>query len=261
LVETVGSLQVELAPKGVKETGEAAEKVIKQTKEGEKSSKGWGIAHLAAVAGVIKSSPIAQSYMAELSAITGMFADIILTQLMPVLDPFMEFLWEGAEAFENLGPQMKKVIAGVVGIAVAMYVLSAHPIIGAIVLIALGLALLEKKFGAVTIMGRGLVAIFNAITGAVKTLLHWLIGGSLIPVLEMLGSVVKLAVMPYILAFKLGVEGVTKAVEVGGAIVQKTFTMINNFTFGGIMGALEGVTTAAEKLGGVANKVKGWLSF
>lgn len=261
MAETLSALEIELSPKGFEQVQVAMSNVIKQTEEGEKKSRGWGIAHLAAIAGIIKSSPIAQSYMQELSAITGVFADTILTQLMPVLDPMFELLWSGTEMFEQMDGPIKTVIAGVIGLAVAMYVLSAHPIIGAITLVTLGLILLEKKFGAVTEVVKIAAWYFDFYFGLIKKISHALTGGSLVPDLELLGNIIKTLVAPQLLMMKLGMEGVTRAVEVGGAIVNKTFTMINNFTFGSITGAIGAVQEGIEAVGSAANKVKGWLSF
>jgi len=261
LVETLTSLQVELTEKGVEQVTEAIRLVTKETEKAKKSSKEWGLAHLAAIAGVIKSSPIAMSYMAELSAMTGAFADIILTQWMPIIEPIIAFGWELTEIMENMGPTGKIVVAAMVGIGVAMWMLTAHPLMLAIIVLIGGFVLLRRETGSTKAALMAMLNPFTSIVLIVKALSHLLTGGSLVPDLAALGNVIKTIAMPQLMLLKLGVEGVAMVVGTAGAAVQKTFTMINNFTFGGITNTLEGVTEGIDAVGGAAKKVSGWMGF
>jgi len=262
MAETLTALEVELSPKGLVEVTNALLAVNKEQQKATKSAVMYGAASLAAIGGIIRSSPIAQSYMAELSAITGVFADTILTGLMPVIDPLLEFLWKGAEAFENLEGPAKTGAIAIGGVIAALWLLNAHPVVLAISGIVLALYLLEEKFGAVSWLGeKVLLPMFTAVGDAINWVSDALTGHSLVPDLEILEKVIRTALMPQLMAFEIGMQGITRAVEIGGDIVNKTFNMINNFSFSGIMDAIDGVTRGIDSVTGAASKVKGWLSF
>jgi len=87
---------------------------------------------------VMRTSSLAQMYLSEFGAILGFVADIIIMDLMPILDPLLDLLWQVAEWFADLPEPVRQVI-GIIGLLGGAFLLLG-PILGPIIGVFVGMA-------------------------------------------------------------------------------------------------------------------------
>lgn len=202
------------------------------TKDTAKALSVTGIAARKAFLGLANSSVLAQSVMTDLQDIVGLFADEIFEVLLPAIEPVIEFLFEMVDAFSNLDKEHKIVVAAIVAVAGAMWLISAHPIVGTLVIVGGLLILAEKKFGLLSKAAQFLKEHWDVLTAAVSAFLVILqIAGTTNPLLLALTGIVAVVI---ILQREFGI--LNKIIDAGMFIIDgitKLFEKLDFILFGG----------------------------
>ena len=186
----IGELVVKIKAEDAKETGEQIKSVQKTTKDAgqeakrqvpvlENMGRRWGaVLSLVAASGAVAFGMILKSSPSVMGALKGMqlafesIFGLLGEELAPIFEWLEEILWKVSEAFENLSPEMKTLIAGfTLGIIVAgilaaavLAVATGLPALAAAVGITVGalLVLFAKVIIIVGLVGIAVALLFTA---------------------------------------------------------------------------------------------------
>jgi len=264
LVVTIGA--------DIKELKEKLSQMEQHTKKVRKATSVMGLQYRKVMLSMMNSSVVANSVMAQVNGMMGIMADTMLMSLMPAIQPILDLMWNLTESFSKLDENHKYVVSAIMAVVGVLYLLSAHPVVAVIAAVVLLLYLLENRFGVVSKAAEGAISVFSGLYDIFKKIYDVLFGHSLIPVLELMGNIIKTILMPQILIFTTALEGIkflmksltdvagvmVSGFSTAGSMITQSFTQVFNFLGSGIQDFQK---KAEEGLSSVGSKLKSGLGF